>query len=111
MWKHVLGANHPDVAMALNNLADLYIELGKYEQAEPLCEQALQIRTGARAEHPEVAYALRHLADLYMEQGKYEQAEPLYRAGVAHLGTGIGAGASPGGPSSQQSGGSLYRAG
>ncbi len=59
-----LGAEHPDTAISLNNLAALYHEQGKYEQAEPLYQRALAID-------------LNNLAAIYRAQGKYEQAEPL----------------------------------
>lgn len=39
----VLGANHPDVAQSLNNLASLYQNQGRYEEAAPLYQQALAI--------------------------------------------------------------------
>ena len=48
-----LGAQHPDTARSLNNLATLYRVQGKYEQAEPLLQQALAVfehRLGA--DHP-----------------------------------------------------------
>jgi tetratricopeptide (TPR) repeat protein len=49
----VLGAEHPETAQSLNNLALLYAREGRYEQAEPLYQRALAIcekRLGA--EHP-----------------------------------------------------------
>ncbi len=51
----------------------------KYEQAEPLFQQALELRKQLLGEdHPEYATSLNNLANLYSNQGKYEQAEPLY---------------------------------
>ena len=41
--KQLLGENHPDYALSLNNLAFLYKYQGKYEQAQPLYEKALDI--------------------------------------------------------------------
>ncbi|MDB9493155.1 tetratricopeptide repeat protein [Spirulina major CS-329] len=66
-------------ATTLNNLAALNYTQGKYEEAEPLYLQALEIVSRALGEdHPEVATTLNNLAGLYYVQGKYEQAEPLY---------------------------------
>jgi tetratricopeptide (TPR) repeat protein len=63
----------------LNNLANLYYSQGKYEQAEPLYIQALELRKQLLGEnHPDTATSLNNLANLYYSQGKYEQAEPLY---------------------------------
>ncbi len=75
----VLGAEHPDTATSLNNLATLYDEQGKYEQAEPLHLRALEIYEKILgAEHPDTATSLNDLAGLYESQGKYEQSEALY---------------------------------
>ncbi|MFV1975702.1 MAG: tetratricopeptide repeat protein, partial [Candidatus Scalindua sp.] len=37
------GNKPPDDATTLNNLADLYRQQGKYEEAEPLFKQSLEI--------------------------------------------------------------------
>ncbi|GHO49702.1 tetratricopeptide repeat protein [Ktedonospora formicarum] len=73
-------AEHPEVATLLNNLAYLYIEQGKYGQAELLYQRALHIRERQLGpEHLLVAYSLYGMANLYREQGKYGQAELLYQ--------------------------------
>jgi len=78
--ERVLGAEHPDVAMSLNNLAALYRAKGDYRHAEPLYVRALAITEKALgAEHPYVATALNNLALMYFTKGYYERAEPLYQ--------------------------------
>jgi tetratricopeptide (TPR) repeat protein len=63
----------------LNNLASLYDNQGKYEEAEPLFIQALELRKQLLGEnHPDTASSLSNLASLYYSQGKYEEAEPLF---------------------------------
>ena len=50
--ERVLGAEHPDTASSLNNLAILYAKQGKYEKAEPLLPARpghLRTRAGSRA--------------------------------------------------------------
>jgi CHAT domain-containing protein len=75
----ILGDRHPDVATALNNLAELYRLQGSYADAEPLHQQALEITRQALGDrHPAVARSLKGLADLYSDQGNYAAAEPLY---------------------------------
>ena len=67
------------LAHSLNNLAALYDSQGRYEQAEPLYIQALEIYKRILGEnHPDTASSLNNLALLYDSQGRYEQAEPLY---------------------------------
>jgi tetratricopeptide (TPR) repeat protein len=38
-----LGPNHPEVAIDLNNLAELYRTQGKYAEAEPLYQRSFDI--------------------------------------------------------------------
>ncbi|MGH2508657.1 MAG: tetratricopeptide repeat protein, partial [Ktedonobacteraceae bacterium] len=70
-----LGPEHPDTAQSLNNLAELYYQQGKYEQAEPMYQRALRIwEQQLGAEHLETAYALQGLAVLRRDRGD-ENAE------------------------------------
>ena len=49
----VLGPEHPETAISLNNLAVLYVAMGAYDQALPLYQRALQIKEiGLGTEHP-----------------------------------------------------------
>ena len=41
--KKALGPSHPDVAISLNNLAELYKAQGRYGNAEPLYKRSLAI--------------------------------------------------------------------
>jgi tetratricopeptide (TPR) repeat protein len=71
---------HPAVASSLNNLALLYCAQGRYEAAEPLYHQALELwREVLGDRHPAVAQSLNNLAGLYDAQGRYSEAEPLYQ--------------------------------
>ena len=74
-----LGADDPEIAAYLNNLAWLYAEQGKYAGAEPLYQRALAIMEKASGpDDPEVAVQLNRLAELYRQQGKFAQAKSLY---------------------------------
>jgi len=87
-----LGAEHPNVATALNSLATLYANKGDYERAEPLYQRALTILEKALgAEHPDVATALNNLAALYAYKGDYARAEPLYQRALAITEKALGA--------------------
>ena len=69
----------PYIAESFNNLAGLYHNQGRYDDAEPLYLQALDMRKKLLGdEHPDVASSLSNLAGLYHLQGRYDEAEPLY---------------------------------
>ncbi|WP_374409324.1 CHAT domain-containing protein [Hydrogenophaga sp.] len=78
-----LGANHPDTAIDLNNLAGLYESMGRYDEALPLYRRALAIKEKALgADHASTATSLNNLAGLYKAMGRYDEALPLYRRAV-----------------------------
>ncbi|MFM7219328.1 MAG: tetratricopeptide repeat protein [Nodosilinea sp.] len=71
-------------AQALNNLAVLYTDMGRYVEAEPLYQKALAIREKVLGpDHPDTADSLNYLANFYASQGRYSQAEPLYQRALA----------------------------
>ncbi|MEG4166630.1 MULTISPECIES: tetratricopeptide repeat protein [unclassified Microcoleus] len=73
------GAEHPDTADSLNNLAALYKAIGRYPEAEPLCMRSLWIwEQQLGVDHPHTATSLNNLAALYESMGRYPEAEPLY---------------------------------
>jgi tetratricopeptide (TPR) repeat protein len=73
------GAEHPDTASSLNNLALLYRAMGRYPEAEPLYLRSLSIdEQQLGAGHPSTAMSLNNLAVLYYAMGRYPEAEPLY---------------------------------
>lgn len=74
------GPAHPDVAVAINNLAEVYRLKGDFSRAEPLYLRALTIQERAfSAGSPAIAVTLNNLAELYKEHGNYARAEPLHQ--------------------------------
>jgi len=70
---------YSDFARALNNLATLYLDQGKYADAEPLLKKVLEMyREQWGIENPEAAASLNNLAEVYRRQGLYKEAEPLF---------------------------------
>src|SRR5262249_12163391 len=68
----VLGGTHPEVAVSLNLLGELYVQRVEHAQAEPLLQCALAIREHSLGkDHPAVADSLNSLATLYKDQGLY----------------------------------------
>jgi tetratricopeptide (TPR) repeat protein len=77
-------ADHPEVAIHLNNLAHLCWITNRLGQAEPLLRRALAILEQAFGpDHPEVASSLNALAVVLDDTNRGAEAEPLYRRALA----------------------------
>ncbi|QTF93775.1 tetratricopeptide repeat protein, partial [Halomonas sp. BM-2019] len=75
-----LGADHPTVAIRLNNLASLLQATNRLAEAEPLMRRALAIdEASLGADHPTVAIDLNNLAQLLQATNRLAEAEPLMR--------------------------------
>ena len=73
-----MGGGHPNTAISLNNLAEIYALWAELGKAEPLLKRALEIQRLAQGnEDPETLKCLNNLAAIYHKQGKHTQAEPL----------------------------------
>jgi tetratricopeptide (TPR) repeat protein len=74
------GADAPEVAIRLSNLAGLLQATNRLEEAEPLKRQALEIDERAYdSDHPNVARDLNNLAALLKATNRLAEAEPLMR--------------------------------
>lgn len=74
-------ALEPDVQAELRSvLGRVYTNLGLFDQAAPLLQQALEHRRATlTAPHPALADALAHAGDHHLARGEYAVAEPLLR--------------------------------
>ncbi|MBW1789099.1 MAG: CHAT domain-containing protein, partial [Deltaproteobacteria bacterium] len=80
MAQKVLGPDHPDTALTLNNFAVLYDNMKNFSKAETLYKQALEIHEKSLGvNHPNVALDLNNLAFLNQAMGNYDRAEPFYK--------------------------------
>lgn len=80
------GPDHPEAAVALNNLAWLLRSAGRPAAAEPLYRRALAIDERASGPHgPEAAVDLNNLAELLRDTGRAGEAGPLYARAVGIL--------------------------
>jgi tetratricopeptide (TPR) repeat protein len=62
----------------LNNLAALYYAMGRYEAAEPLYVEALEIKKAELGNwHPSTATSLNNLAVFYANVKQFDRALPL----------------------------------
>ena len=86
-----IGAEHPEVAIALDNLAQLLQATNRTAEAEPLLRRALAIdERSFGVDHPNVAIRLNNLAQLLRDNNRPAEAEPLMRRVVGIFETSLG---------------------
>lgn len=84
----VLGADHPDVAKQLNNLALLCQNQGKYDEVERYYRRALEIyETKLGPDDPNVAKTKNNLSSAFLKQGKYKVISLAANEGVYLFGS------------------------
>ena len=84
--ERAFGPDHPNVAIRLNNLAQLLQATNRLAEAEPLMRRALAIDERAFGpDHPNVAIRLNNLAQLLQDTNRLAEAEPLMRRALRHL--------------------------
>jgi hypothetical protein len=73
--EQILGENHLDVALGLNNLATLHVSQGNYSQAAPLFQRAIAIREMQLGpDHADVAKTLEEYAALLRKTNQSAKA-------------------------------------
>ncbi len=78
------GAPSKNLAGAINNLAQLYGDVGRDADAEPLYMRALAImEKTVGLDSVDIAPELNNLAALYQRQLRYAEAEPLFKRALA----------------------------
>jgi tetratricopeptide (TPR) repeat protein len=76
----VLGKEHPDTLMSMNNLAESLRQQGKYADAEAMHRQTLQLKeTVLGKDHPRTLMSMMNLANSLLQQGKFVEAEVMHR--------------------------------
>jgi tetratricopeptide (TPR) repeat protein len=81
-----LGAEHPDTATSLNNLALLYRSQGRYAEAEPLYRRSLEILTATLGfNHPNTRTGRANLANLYDDMAAQWKLQGHYDKVVEYL--------------------------
>ena len=77
--KRILGAEHRDTLMSMNNLASTFLSQGKHTEAAALHVQTLEIlKRVLGAEHPGTLTSMNNLAGAYGAQGKHTEAGALH---------------------------------
>ena len=83
-YRKVFGAEHPQIATALGNLASVLLNADKIREAEACYREALAMRRkllGPR--HPDTVKAMKDLGTLLRNAGQREAAEPLMQEALA----------------------------
>jgi CHAT domain-containing protein/tetratricopeptide (TPR) repeat protein len=78
------GVDHPNHALALNNLAESYRESGQYAKAEPVYQKALAIVEKSNVRDLRF-FLLSNLGLMYKQSGDYARAETLYKEALNGL--------------------------
>jgi len=86
-----LGPRHPDLAVIMTNLGNVYFESQRPELSEKYHQQALKIRKIAfDVDDPAIAQSTYNLAVLYENQHKYEQATTFYQQAISSWSASLG---------------------
>jgi tetratricopeptide (TPR) repeat protein len=76
----IFGEKNPSTLASMNNLARVLGGQGKYEEAETMHRQILELREKVLGkEHPHTLTSMNNLGGVLAYQGKYEEAEVMHR--------------------------------
>jgi len=77
-WERLVGPDHYEIAVLLNNLAGVCAATARPDEAEELYRRAIVIkRRLLGADHPELALTLTNLATLMRERDRFEEGRAL----------------------------------
>ncbi len=77
--RRVLGPQHPELAVTLNNLGLLRLERRRFQEALPMLNEARTIQLSQRnADQDDLIFALNNLALVQFGLGNYKDAQPLF---------------------------------
>ncbi|KAH8598596.1 Tetratricopeptide repeat-domain-containing protein, partial [Bisporella sp. PMI_857] len=87
----VLGPEHPDTLISMNNLAGVLEHQGRYEEAESVNRQTLARREKVLGpEHPDTLMGVYSLARLLENRHRYDESLVLYERACAAYSTVLG---------------------
>src|SRR5205814_395886 len=71
--QRILGVEHPNTLISMNELGSTYLDQGKWKEAEVLHAQVLEMSQRIRgAEHPSTLTSMNNLGLTYSNQGKWK---------------------------------------
>ena len=75
----MLHSDHPDVAASYNNIANIYDDQGKYEDALVQYQKALEIQTRVfGSDHPDVADSKENIGLVFQKMTKKSEARQMF---------------------------------
>lgn len=78
--KDVLGAEHPETLISVNDMGSLMFELGRFEQAETYFRQAYEARRVTLGEsHPDTLVSLNDIGNVLIDLNRKEEAETILK--------------------------------
>ncbi len=78
--RELLDANHPDIASSLNNIAKSLFHQGRFEEAEVMLGESLDMMRKSPVDNEKYILRSQHnLAEVLMEQGELDEAQTLLR--------------------------------
>ena len=78
IFEATLGDDQPETAQAVNNLARVYVSLGRYAEAEPLFLHALKVFESKNVPGSNAGVALNGLGLVRNARGLYAEAVPCF---------------------------------
>jgi eukaryotic-like serine/threonine-protein kinase len=79
LWRRYRGEEQPETLTAMNDLAEVYTDQGKFPLAQALQMKVYETRSRVLGEeHPDTLHSITLLADLYEKQGQYAQAAAMH---------------------------------
>ena len=83
--RRVLGPEHPDTLMSMNNLATVLEHEGHYAEAEKLDRETLDIKRRVLGpEHPDTLASMNNLANVLDDEGHYRRSGEVGSGNARH---------------------------
>ena len=78
-YRRVLGDEHAETLLAMSNIGALYINQGKFQEAEPFYRGVLQTRRRVLGdEHPNTLTSINNMGIWFLNQDQYDEAEDYF---------------------------------
>jgi tetratricopeptide (TPR) repeat protein len=91
--REIYGPTHPLVALSLNDIAELYTETKRYDDAAAVFEESLAIfKASVGVDHAYAAPVLFHYGESRRRQGRNEEALELFQRAIRIMETTFGPG-------------------